>query len=71
MTQMTRCVLQLGVIEVTKDGSTSASPPTAQNYVILLRLLDLEYKENVKGKFHPKTGHESPEGSRVTAVLFP
>ena len=50
MTRTTRCVLGLGVLEVSNDGSPSASPPMAQHYVILLRLLDLEYKDKVKGK---------------------
>jgi len=25
---------------------------------------------NVKGKFHPITGHEGPEGNKGTTILF-
>ena len=30
-----------------------------------------ENEKHSKGKFHPKTDHEGPEGSRRIALLFP
>ena len=71
MTRMPRRVIGLGVLEVWKNGNPSASPPTAQHYVILLRLLGLEGKDKVKVKFASEQDMNAQRGSRVKAVLFP
>ena len=56
---MTPCVLGLEILQVSKYTSRQ----TAQHQVILLRLIDLEDKEKLKYKFHPRTGYEGSEGT--------